>query len=50
VGVDLTSMSWLRFDWNQEGDYADVLLPNANFEFGTYRGNDRIIYWRERLQ
>jgi MSHA biogenesis protein MshQ len=50
VGVDLTTIPWLRFDWNQDGDYSDLLLPNANFEFGTYRGNDRIIYWRERLQ
>jgi MSHA biogenesis protein MshQ len=50
VGVNLTTLPWLRFDWNQDGDYSDLLLPNANFEFGSYRGNDRIIYWREKLQ
>jgi hypothetical protein len=50
VGVNLTSLPWLRFDWNQDGDYADINLPNASFEFGSYRGNDRIIYWREKLQ
>jgi MSHA biogenesis protein MshQ len=50
VRVDLTNLPWLRFDWNQDGNYSDVSLPNANFEFGSYRGNDRIIYWRERLQ
>jgi MSHA biogenesis protein MshQ len=50
VGVNLTSLPWLRFDWNQDGDYSDVSLPNATFEFGSYRGNDRIIYWREKLQ
>lgn len=50
VGVDLTDLPWLRFDWNQDGNYSDVSLPNATFEFGSYRGNDRVIYWRERLQ
>jgi len=50
VGVNLTDLPWLRFDWNQDGDYSDVSLPNASFEFGSYRGNDRLIYWRERLQ
>jgi MSHA biogenesis protein MshQ len=50
VGVNLTTLPWLRFDWNQDGDYSDLLLPSANFEFGSYRGNDRVIYWREKLQ
>lgn len=50
VGVNLTDLPWLRFDWNQDGNYSDVSLPNANIEFGSYRGNDRVIYWRERLQ
>jgi hypothetical protein len=49
VGVNLTNLPWLRFDWNQDNNYSDVLMPNATFEFGSYRGNDRIIYWRERL-
>jgi len=50
VNIDLTNMPWLRFDWNQNGNYLDDSLLKANFEFGSYRGNDRIIYWRERLQ
>jgi MSHA biogenesis protein MshQ len=50
VSINLTALPWLRFDWNQDGDYSDTLIPNATFEFGSYRGNDRIIYWRERLQ
>jgi MSHA biogenesis protein MshQ len=56
VSVNLTNLPWLRFDWNQDGNFSDislpsgVYLPNATFEFGSYRGNDRIIYWRERLQ
>ncbi|MBK8186195.1 MAG: hypothetical protein IPK77_02475 [Cellvibrio sp.] len=48
VRVDLTAYPWLRFDWNQNGDYTDdTQLPNANIGFGSYRGHDRIIYWRE---
>jgi len=50
VDVDLTSYPWLRFDWDQNGVYADASLPTARFGFGSYRGNDRVIYWRERFQ
>lgn len=49
VRVDLTSYPWLRFDWNQDGVYSDTALPAAQFSFGSYRGHDRIIYWRERF-
>ncbi|GGY67952.1 hypothetical protein GCM10011613_10210 [Cellvibrio zantedeschiae] len=51
VSVDTTLLSWLSFDWDQ-GKTAgpDTKLPNATFSFGSYRGNDRIIYWREKLQ
>jgi len=49
VTVDLTSYPWLRFDWNQDGNYSDTSLPTARFGFGQYRGHDRVIYWRERF-
>jgi len=49
VDVDLTSYPWLRFDWNQDGNHSDISLPTARFGFGSYRGHDRIIYWRERF-
>lgn len=49
VDVDLTAYPWLRSDWNQDGDYSDAALPSALFTFGSYRGHDRIIYWREVL-
>lgn len=49
IKTDLTNLSWLRYDWNQDGNYSDVKLPDANFSFGSYRGNDRVIYWREKL-
>jgi len=48
VDIDLTSYPWLRYDWDQDNDYSDILL-RARFGFGQYRGHDRIIYWRERF-
>ncbi len=51
IEIDLTNRPWLRFDWNQDGDYLnDVSMPPANIGFGSYRGHDRIIYWREILE
>lgn len=45
ITVDLSSRSWLRFDWDGDGDLEDH--PGASATFGQYRGHDRIIYWRE---
>lgn len=50
VDVDLAPYPWLRFDWNQDGTFSDTALPTATFTFGSYRGHDRIIFWREVLQ
>ncbi len=50
VDVNLTNYPWLRFDWDQDGDFSDVTVPSATVSFGSYRGHDRIIYWREVLQ
>lgn len=50
VDTDLTLYPWLRSDWNQDGDHSnDISLPTATFTFGSYRGHDRIIFWREVL-
>lgn len=35
---------WLQDDFNEDGTLED---PSARATFGVYRGNDRIIYWRE---
>jgi hypothetical protein len=35
---------WLEFDWSGSGDED----PSTQINFGSYRGHDRIIYWRER--
>ena len=46
VDVNATVDNWLRFDWNGDGTPDD---PTARATFGIYRGDDRIIYWRERF-
>lgn len=50
VGIDLSSLTWLRYDWNQDGNYSDASIANVPYNFGRYRGNNRVIYWRERFQ
>lgn len=41
----LSTDSWLQFDWNGNGDEN----PRAEAIFGRYRGNPRRIFWREPL-
>lgn len=51
VNVDLLDLPWLRYDWNQDGNHDnDTALPPATISFGSYRGHDRVIYWRELLE
>lgn len=38
--------SWLRYNWNTST--AGDENPSATAIFGRYRGNDRLIYWREQ--
>ncbi|WP_085298411.1 LamG domain-containing protein [Cognaticolwellia mytili] len=41
---------WLKFDWkNEDSDNNGPhdVNPSARLNFGLYRGNDRIISWRE---
>ncbi|MDO6444729.1 LamG domain-containing protein [Colwellia sp. 1_MG-2023] len=38
--------AWLKYDWqNQDGTFDDN--PIGQITFGLFRGNDRIISWRE---
>ncbi|WP_334313514.1 DUF6701 domain-containing protein [Psychrosphaera algicola] len=48
IGIDLsTDLPWLQFDWDGDGT-LDTSVPTTSVVFGRYRGNDRIIYRRER--
>ncbi len=47
VIYDTSLTPWLQFDWNENGTSTD---PSANAVFGVFRGNDRIISWREVFQ
>ncbi len=44
IGVIYTTPAWLQFAW------PAGVNANAIATFGQYRGNDRIIYWRELRQ
>lgn len=45
VEVEYSVPTYLQFDW--KGD-SSQLNPRATIQFGRYRGNDRVIYWREQ--
>ena len=38
---------FLNFDWNGDGFIDQNDMPSAIVTFGIFRGNDRIIHWRE---
>ncbi len=48
IGLDLDDYPWLQFDWDNSGGY-DQFVPTATIKFETFRGHDRVIYWRERF-
>lgn len=45
--MEMDVPTWLRFDWDNNPATVDT-NPSANAVFGRYRGNDRVINWRER--
>ncbi len=39
---------WLKWFWNYDASNVNGLYdPRASAFFGTYRGHDKVIYWRE---
>ncbi|MFT7244500.1 MAG: hypothetical protein ACI82A_001857 [Candidatus Azotimanducaceae bacterium] len=45
IGVLYDAFDWLKYDWDNGGAYDDN--PSALATFGIFRGDDRVIYWRE---
>ena len=45
VQLEYNAFPWLDYDWNGDGAFDNN--PTAIATFGLYRGNDRIIQWRE---
>ncbi len=43
--VSYPADDWLLWDWDGDGKADND--PSAVLRFGSFRGNDRIIYWRE---
>jgi MSHA biogenesis protein MshQ len=37
----------LNYDWNGDGNIDENDFPSAMINFGLFRGNDKIIQWRE---
>ncbi len=48
VTIDLTGMAWLQFDWNADATLDPTIT--GTYQFGSYRGHDRILYWLEEFQ
>jgi MSHA biogenesis protein MshQ len=46
VNAPLAVDSWLQWFWDGS-DLSDLSDPSASAFFGTFRGQDRIISWRE---
>ncbi len=45
VSADLSSLDWLRYDWDGDGNHDDNPLGRATF--GIFKGRPSIIYLRE---
>ena len=45
--LDVTWPTYLNYDWNGDDFINTDDFPKATVSFGLFRGNDRIIHWRE---
>lgn len=47
MGVEYDAYDWLEYDWDNDGAFDDD--PSAIAAFGIYRGDERLLHWRENL-
>jgi MSHA biogenesis protein MshQ len=47
--ADVTWPTYLNYDWDGNGFINTDDFPEASITFGQFRGNDKIIHWREVL-
>jgi MSHA biogenesis protein MshQ len=51
VEINVADYPWLQFAWSSNGQGpGENIIPAKNATFGLFRGNDRVIYWREKLK
>jgi len=46
IDINFSTFDYLQFDWDNNGTH-DNNPPTVRATFGSYRGDDRIIYWKE---
>ena len=47
IDIEYTTPAWLQYNWSGKVSNLHNEDANATATFGVYRGNDRIISWRE---
>ncbi|MFW8591009.1 DUF6701 domain-containing protein [Glaciecola sp. 2405UD65-10] len=47
LGVSYDAFEWLLYDWDNDGVFDE--LPTATASFGVYKGEDKLIHWRENF-
>ncbi|MFB0980308.1 MAG: LamG domain-containing protein [Alteromonadaceae bacterium] len=47
IDIEFTTPTWLQYNWSGKVSNVHDENTNATATFGVYRGNDRIISWRE---
>jgi len=47
IDIEYTTPAWLQYNWSGKASNLHDENANATATFGVYRGNDRIISWRE---
>ncbi|MDT0595003.1 DUF6701 domain-containing protein [Glaciecola petra] len=47
IGVLYNAYDWLEYDWDNDGVFDED--PSAIAAFGIYRGDERLLHWRENF-